>query len=347
MKIIIKELFRDRFNLLYCVLSLGILISCDEIDNEGEYKLTGNIEHLIPVSSYDVKKTESSDGKYIIFTPELNRNFEYWGLSMKKADYYLDGNLYKTVTDVPFELMLVKNDIDVGNHTILTKMTIGGEACNDAVIEKSNDFTLSSHGDISESYGDFYIDYNYVTKGEYLIVTPELLTERSSKGCKIKEVEYKWDGQVIQKSTTAPFSLKYMVNDEIGTTHNLSVYISYQDDNNLYLSYNWGYSDYKIRGDNDYMYSWSIKSKQNMYSNGETVSCAAKIYKGKNFNGTISWELFLDGVSVAQTDKFPYVKDIILSGMSIGTHVLKGKFTIRQGNGSSSSSEEKTIIITK
>ncbi len=83
-------------HILYVLLLLTTLtISSCEDDNVGGFVLTGNIEHLIPEGSYELKKTTTNDGQYITYTPELNSNFEYWGLSFKKVEYYIDGIFYK------------------------------------------------------------------------------------------------------------------------------------------------------------------------------------------------------------------------------------------------------------
>lgn len=50
---------------LVCIMMLLMVfaISSCEDDNVGEFVLTGNIEHLIPEGTYDLKKTDTMGGQ--------------------------------------------------------------------------------------------------------------------------------------------------------------------------------------------------------------------------------------------------------------------------------------------
>lgn len=322
------------------------LISCED-KNVGDFVLTGNIESLIPKNSYDLKQTTTDDGQYIVFTPNLHSNFEYWGLTLEKVEYYLDGTLYAIKQTLPCELILAKDDITIGNHTMKAQMTIVGEACDDAILEIEKEFNVSDYGHISELHGDFYINYNYVGQGDQLVVTPELLVERSSEGCTIDEVKYYWDGVLIATETSTPFTLRYQVNEEVGSIHNLEATIYYHDYKNHNLTLRWGYSGYTIYSEDDDFFTWTIKSSRNNYINGETVSLIAKLFKGKNVTTNHEIEFYLDGELIGQSSSFPYTLDYKLSDLSIGTHTITGKCISKEGDNVSSTSNDKVIIITK
>lgn len=322
------------------------LLSCED-DNVGDFVLTGNIEHLIPDGSYNLKKTTTSDGQYVVFTPNLNSNFEYWGLTLKQVEYYIDDVLYKTETTHTCELMINRDNMEMGNHKLKARMTIVGDACDDVILEKEDVFYISSNGEISESHGDFYMDYNYVTKGDELIITPELLINRSTDGCRIDAVKYYWDGFLISNVTSSPFNLKYRVDAENGTSHEIRVVITYHDNFSSNLTYNWSYGNYTVRTADDYFGTWSIKSKRNDYTNGETVSLVAKLFKGTNVKKTFEIEFYFDDELIGKSSTFPYTLDYKLENLAKGSHIIKGKIITKEGDLTSSQSDKKTIIITE
>lgn len=322
------------------------LLSCED-DNVGDFVLTGNIEHLIPDGSYNLKKTTTSDGQYVIFTPNLNSNFEYWGLTLKQVEYYIDDVLYKTETVLPCELMINKNNMEIGNHKLIAQMTIVGEACNDVILKKEDVFYISSIGEISNRHGDFYINYNHVMKGDELIITPELLVNRSTDGCKIDEVKYYWDGSLISTVTSSPFELKYKVDAEEKTEHSIRIVIIYHDNFSSNLTYNWSYGNYTVRTADDYFGFWDIKSGRNDYTNGETVSLVAKLFKGTNVKKTFEIEFYFDDELIGKSSSFPYTLDYKLENLTKGSHIIKGKIITKEGDLTSSQSGEETIIITE
>lgn len=328
------------------LLTTFTISSCED-DNVGEFVLTGNIEHLIPEGTYDLNKTETIGGQYIVFTPDLNTNFEYWGLSLKQVDYYIDDVLYTSETKSPWEIMIDKNEMPKGNHKLRAEMTIIGQACDNVVLVKEESFYIPYDGEISERHGDIYIDYNYITKGDELVITPELLTNRSTEGCEFDEVRYYWDGKLIATYTSSPFTLRYKVDDEVETTHQISVQIAYHDIFSKNLTYNWSYSNYEILSSDDYFYSWRIKSGRNEYKNGEIVSLVAKLYKGSNVKKDFEIELYFDDVLIGKSSSFPYILDYRLTNLSKGSHVFKGIFITKEGDSSSSLINENRIIITE
>lgn len=321
------------------------LFSCED-NNVGEFVLTGNIEHLIPDDSYNLKKTTTSDGQYIIFTPNLNSNFEYWGLTLKQVEYYIDDVFYKTETAQPCELMINRDDMEIGNHKLIAQMTIVGETCDDVILKKEDVFYISSNGALSERHGDFYINYNYVTKGEELVITPELLVARSTDGCKIDEVKYYWDGTLISTSKSSPYDLRYKVEEGNGSSHEINVVITYHDEFSNNLTYNWNYSNYTVRTAGDYLLTWDIKSRRNDYMNGETVSMIAQLFKGSNVKMNFEVEFYFDDRLIGKSSSFPYTLDYKLEKLAKGSHIIKGKIVTKEDDSTLSQSSEKTIIIT-
>lgn len=335
-----------------CTLSTTMLLmvltffSCED-DNVGDFVLTGNIEHLIPDVSYSLKKTTTSNEQYIVFTPNLDSNFEYWGLTLKQVEYYIDDVLYRTETTLPCELMINRDNMETGNHRLMAKMTIVGESCDDVILEKEDVFYISSTGEISDRHGDFYINYNYVTKGDELVITPELLVNRSTEGCQIDEVKYYWDGSLISTALSAPFELKYKVNAENETEHAIGVVITYHDKYSNNLTHNWSFSNYKVRSADDYFGTWGIKSRRNDYTNGETVSLIAKIYKGANVKKDFEVEFYFDDELIGKSSSFPYTLDYKLENLTKGSHTIKGKIITKEGDSTGSQSNKETIIITE
>jgi len=336
-------------SILFTLMMLIALsfMSCED-DNVGEFKLKGDIAHLIPDGSYKLNKTTTDDGRYIVFTPELNSNFEYWGLALRQVEYYIDDVLYKTKTQQPCELMINKNDMEIGNHKLKAIMTVVCEDCDDVVLEKEDVFYISSTGSISERHGDFYIDYNYITKGEELIITPELLVARSSDGCKIDEVKYYWDGTLISTVTSSPFALSHRVDAEGGTYHEIRIVIKYHDNYSNNLTFNWSFSNYKVYTADDSFGTWSIKSGRNDYTNGETLSLIGKVFKGANAKKNYDMEFYLDDKIIGKSSTFPYTLDYKLENLPKGSHIVEGKTITKDGDSSSSiSTIQKTIIITE
>ncbi len=335
-----------NYTIGFAVLLSIMIVSCTD-ENVGGFMLTGDIEHLVPENSYRLTQTTSSDGKYIIFTPVLDSSFEYWGLTLSKVEYYIDGTLYSTEQSLPCELILIKDDLSAGSHELLAMMTISGSACNDFVVEQSVEFFVAESASILEQHGDFHFDYNYVSQGDWLVVTPELLIERSSAGCEIDEVKYYWDGKLVSTESIAPFTLHYQVNDEIESKHTIGITVYYHDAINSSLTYNWTLSGYKVHSNDDSFVSWNLNSTRNDYVNGESLLLSAKLFKGDNVKYGFDVEFYLDEELIGKSSSFPYTLEYKLSGLSVGTHKVTGRYYKRSSGGYVGSASSKTIIITK
>jgi len=330
---------------------LGLFMTSCEDDNVGEYKLTGNIESLIPDYSYSISTTVTSGSNgtsYLVVTPKIDDNFEYWGLIVKRVDYYIDDVLFETITTSPYELVTSTTNISYGNHTVTAKITVCGEYCDDVALEKSDDFTVSSSGTVSSPSASIYVDYNYVCKGETLHVAPEILEEHSPEGSKITKVEYYWDDKLVESKTASPFTWDYVVNDDAGTSHSIRAYIRYSYGSNSTGSLNWSFGSYTIMEDDECRKWWTRKEadNKNEYRNGETVQSVAKCYKGKNCTDTYSFKLYYDDKQIAESSTFPYEIDYKLENQSAGSHTFKAEWTVKQADGGShSSSTYETIIV--
>lgn len=322
---------------VYAVLAAftaSTVFSCED-DNVGEFRLTGDIRHLIPDSSYGLQKTVTSDGQYIVFTPKLNPGFETWGLALAQVEYYIDDALYMTEKTAPYEAFINKDDIGNGDHQIRARMTVTGESCYDVILEKEEKFNLSGDDAASKVHGDFYINYNYVTTGDELIITPELLVNRSSEGCTIDEVKYYWDKTLVSTVKSYPYSLKYKVNAAANSSHQIEVEISYHDNSSAFLTYRYIFTGYNVLGADDDRASWDIKSKRNDYTNGETVSLTAKSFKGANVTKNHEIEFYLDDKLIGKSSSFPYTLDYTLKNLKRGTHVIRGHISTKDGDSSS------------
>lgn len=318
-------------------------------DDTGEFKLTGNIEKYIPKESCYLSHyidTQNNGTRYFILTPKLDEKFEYWGLHMLKVDYYTNGTFFKTVNEHPHELTCKVADLGIGRHEILAKITIKGEECNDLVLDKTYDFTISQQGKVSLIQGDFYIDYNQVTSGGILHITPQVLTERSSKNCQIKKVIYYWDEESIATKTSSPFTLDYQVNEAADTEHSLRIAIYYSDANGDRI-YNWAFSKFKVLKDDDCFNWWTIKSKREDYKIGETLQIVGNVFMGHLHKDSYSLTVYLDGEEIGKSHEFPYELNYTIKSMPTGTHKITGKWTVSQSDGTQYSySYDKDIVVT-
>lgn len=341
---------RNLVLLLICTLTINAFVSCNE-DDEGEYKLTGDISSLVPEYSYNIesKVASGSDGtNYLYVTPSLNDNFEYWGLRLSKVDYYIDNVLTKTVKESPFDLMVTASNIGLGDHTVTAKMTVEGEECDDLILEKTDDFYISSFNSTTKTTAAIYYDWNYVCKGETLHMTPSIIEDRSPKGSRITKVMYYWDNVLIETKTQSPFTWDYIVNDEPETSHNIYIKVYYVTDNNT-GSENYTFSGFPIKKDDESQYMWNRKlaSNQNTYYNGETLEGVAKVHIGKNSKVEYTaFKLYLDNELISETSKFPYEVAYKLANLSIGNHVLKSEWEYtKDGASGYKSSTQETIVI--
>jgi len=351
----------DRTNIGKCLflvplLAMTLLCSCEEETEEWEeFKLTGNIESLIPDYSYSIEHSiaASSDGtNYLVaktdFLGVLDTNLEYWGLRVKNIRYYVDDTLLETVSSSPYGMACPVADIGLGDHTLKAKITVCGEECDDAVLEKSDDFNVPSTNSTKQTYARIYVDYNYVCKGENFQLTPYILEERSPEGSKITKVEYYWDNKLIETKTASPFTWSYPVTDEAGTSHSVKAVIRYSYGSNSTGIYNFSFDTYTIMDDDDCHYWWTRKLSDNddVYQNGETVEGVAKCYQGKNYTDKISLKLYYDDKLIGESSTFPYEIDYKLVNQSVGFHTFKPVWTKTHPDGTNNTSTtESTIIV--
>lgn len=346
----IMEKFKKSLTYVLSIVCASLMLvtsSCDD-ENAGEYKLTGNIEQLIPSAAYDLKvdKSTASNGeKYVVYSPYMNKNFENWGLSVKKVDYYIDGSLFETATSEPFDIVIKLSALGEGKHSLLAKILVVGEYCDDVTLEVKDEFVVSENNTVTD-FVDFYIDSNHVGNGETLYVNPILNEQRSSPGTKIEEIKYYWDGKLVLTKTTAPFIWNTQVVNEDTEPHTWSLTIKYSNANKKTNYYNYSYSNVTTIKDDDSFTYFDLMSGRNDYELGETIKSVVKSFKGKNFKRKISVKLYFDDELIGSSSTFPYYNDFKLTNQKVGKHIMKCAITQEEKDFSSTYYNEETIIIT-
>ena len=332
---------------IICSSLMLVTTSCDD-ENVGEYKLTGNIEHLIPSAAYDLKvdrSTASNGEKYVVYSPYMSKNFENWGLSVKKVDYYVDCKLFESATSEPFDLMIKLSALGEGKHTLLAKILVVGEYCDDLTLEVKDEFVVSENNTVTD-FVDFYIDSNHVGNGGTLYVNPILNEQRSSPGTKIEEIKYYWDGKLVLTKTTAPFVWNTQVVNEDTEPHSWSLTIKYSNADNKTNLYNYSYGNVTTIKDDDSFTYFDLMSGRNDYELGETIKSVVKSFRGKNFKRKISVKLYFDDELIGSSSTFPYYNDFKLTNQKIGKHIIRCAITQEEKDFSSTYYNEETIIIT-
>ena len=319
--------------------------SCSDF-NIGEYELTGNISKYIPKSAYDLERQNSigTNGDiYLYYAPKISSNFDFWNLSIKNVDYYIDGKLASTVTENPYGFSVNLSELTEGKHALLAKICVCGKKCNDTYLEVTDEFeAYPSH---TQLYEDIYIDYNYVNEGEKLVVTPILNESRSSPGCKINKIEYYWDNKLVETKTQAPYTWdNQIVADK--EPHEWRVYIQYSFNGHNESSYNFSYSNYKAIKEDGQMTAWHIQSGRNNFSIGENIPSIIESYRGKNFKDKISAKLYFDDKLIAETSSFPFKNEFKLTNQTIGIHKMKCAIIVTSGEQKTTSYNEKSIVVT-
>lgn len=323
----------QTLGLCLCAVVSLLLTSCLN-EEEGEFTLTGNIGHLIPAKSYkmEVMATgEKGDTHYLGAVPELDESFATWGLSIKKVVYTLDGKPLKTITGEPFDLVAPVNNPGTGTHSLETEITVGGKNCEDAVLKKTASFTFPSPQ--QNTTPQIYVDYNYVSKGGTLRMTPHVLADYSPEGCRFTKVEYFWDEELMATLTASPFTWTHPVNDDAGSKHQIKVVIEYEDNNHKKGGYNFNVLDYSALADDGAICDWWLKTRDNEYLRSETLHMVARLYKGSERNEKFSFEQYLDDKVIGSSSTFPYNLDYPLSGVAAGLHTLKAKWTHTTADG--------------
>jgi len=327
-------------------ISLFALASCDE-ETSDDLILRGDIKDLVPNYTCVVEcdyETASEDGNtYVMLSPKYNADLSMWGLKVRKIDYYIDNELVSTETTSPFVYQCHSSQWYLGLHSVKANITIGGDECNDVIISSNAHFYINDNKAYSK-HGDIYLEYNFVTTGDILHITPYLLEETSSEGCNINKVDYEWDGKIIQTCTEAPYSLSYKITEEVGSVHDLQVNIDYKDNSDIFLSYTFS-SNFKIYGDSDYILSCCNKSSRVIFNNGQTISLVAKLFKGKNITTDYNLEIYLDDKKIGEANSFPYNLNYKLDNQSPGLHKISKKWITIDQNGEKSSQTSYEYIV--
>lgn len=323
-----------------CLTSIVLCVSCND-ENVGEYKLSGNIEKLIPESSYYIKSTINNDR--IVFTPILSRQFAYWGITLKKVEYYIDGILCESEAGIQNELIVNEDEIAAGEHELEVRLTVGAENCDDVILVSKEKFHTYAENVIGKKV-ECYLDYDYVTVGEIITITPELLKKQDSENYEIDKVAYYWDGTFLKSQNIAPYVLEHRIEDSEMHSLQATVYFHSTKNGAVYTCQysqmdRWGY------GDNDGIITWNLKSIENEYKNNETLNLIAKQFKGKNVQDNYSLDFYLDDELIGHTTTFPYTLSYKLKDIKIGKHTV---MCVQKKEGSSvEKSSCKQIIITE
>lgn len=317
---------------LSLLLAISMTSCNEEQTTEDNIKLKGDISKYVPAYAFDLDATilNGSDGyAYMKFSPIVRTDLSLWGLQLKSAKYYVDEELVGTGSSSEQTLDTKRNTLSAGTHNVKALFTIDGEECNDVTIDIEDDkFVISSNLD-----GYFYIDYNYVTKGDILHV--ELYPPREND-IHINKVTYTWDGTSYE-STTAPYDWKHQVTEDIGTEHNLTVGISCTEGSSQ-ITYTMSNSGIKIRGEEDEIISTALLYGIQEYQNGQTIQLNSKSYIGSAKKDSYEIKYYLDNKLVGQTSSFPYTFKYKLSNESVGIHRLKSQAILKNEDGTEKSS---------
>ena len=312
---------RNVFVLLFCLMVIIGIVSCyKEVELEFEdVELEGDISKYVPNDVYDlgVRNVDAEGGvTYLQIEPTAYANFGMWGLKVKKMDFLVDGQLVSSFNKSPYICNYKDTDMKNGTHEAKVLITIGGNKCDDVVIEKKDTFYVARQNSVRKA--DVYLDYNYVGKGDILKVTPEILPRNASSKTSIKKVEYKWDGVSLSAETSSTFVLSHPIKEEVGTGHILEVKISYSVDGKTTTE---AMAEYiKICSDDETTLQVFTKPTRNAFKNTEDIQFVAKSYKGKNASGETELTIFWDEQQITTSTAFPYTFTYKLSGEQEGIH---------------------------
>ena len=333
---------------------VGVLIAysfsaCEDDMVDNEFKLSGDISSMIPDYSVltNVEACNVYDGyQYIKFSPNINADLDKWGLKISLAKYYIDNVLVSTINQPPFTLNYRSKDIDAGKHNGTGVFVISGEGCDDVTLKNSDSF-ITTECKKYESYGDIYLDYNYVFKGDILQMIPHINEERSKKGCKIKKVSYYWDNKLMLETSQEPYDWNFKISDEADTKHEINVNVDYicEAYPNVKTSYGYIYSGFTILKDDESRVDFRFKSSSSAYKNGETVKATLSLYKGKNCKDKYYATVYFDEKEILNTNTFPYDVSYVLKGESIGIHNIVVKWNVEKADGTKYSSGTKYTIV--
>lgn len=309
--------------IIFCGFFLTCLFtSCEDIQQEEEFELTGNVSQYFP--SYCVNLEGSySWGSDNHFQMTMKPNFYFdpseWGLKIDKVKYYIDDVYYKTETQSPYKIEYESKNWEAGAHNLRADITISGEKIETFVLQCTKSLNTSSS---AAKALDVWFDYNYATIGEDFCLTAHLNESRSSEGSKIKSFTSKWDDTSMGQTTSAPYKLTHKVTEAPGTKHNIKASLQCVQGNST-VTYGYSRSGYEIPGPNDVMQTFIVKSRYSDYKNGECFQGIARQFIGKEVKGTYEFKLYLDGLLIASSKTFPYEVSYIIKNQSVGNHKLK------------------------
>lgn len=339
------NIIRTLYAIVVMFFIAFFLTSCDE-EVSDDLTLRGNIDNLIPngVIKVSVASLYHDGNTYIRLSPKVYADFDFWGLYIRSMDFLIDGESVGTKTTEPYTLNYVSESISSGSHEAISRITIGGNECDDAIICDTTNFYANSTTYTGQ--GDFYIDYNLVTTGDNLQITPYLLEETSSEGCEITTVAYYWDGELLNKATSSPFSLNYQVTEEVGTSHDISIIINYKDNKNSNLTYSYGHSGFMIYGPEEVAMYFITKSSRMYCDNGDTLSGMGKVFVGKESDATCNMCVYWDDEIVDTTTNFPYEFNYAVHDAETNTiHDLTMKGEVTYGDGTTKTYSQTQHII--
>lgn len=339
------------------ILSLAVLIttmSCEE--DYSNMSLPDNL----PIPSYacilSFSGSTSSNGTTADvswkFEPLFLADFDFWKLSIKQVDYYLDDIHQYTATASPYTFRYTASNIPCGTHTVRAVYTITPKNHNNIIIENSKSITVGTDGQGQYLIGNFWVDFDfYIKKGEPLVVTPHIVKEQSAPECRIKKVEYSWNGMLIATKTSEPFSLNYPIDEQEGTCHQLSLNITYGGDGYKDRTCTHNISNISIitrTTDASIFYIMSsVNSKgEYEYKNGDILRGIAKVYLGEDVaDSSKSFKLYWDNEIIEDSRVFPHTVNYKLQNQSVGTHELKYEWINLNENGMPVFSFSQTKII--
>lgn len=343
------------------LLSLTVLISLGSCEEENS---AISLPDDLPIPSHACMLSFSGSSSFNgttadvnwIFEPILLADFDLWGLRIKHVDYYLDDIHQYSTTESPYTFTYIASNVSYGTHTVRAVYTIARENHNDITIENSRILNVGNgkQEQDTEQYlnGRFWVDCDcYIKKGEPLVVTPYVVKEQSDPECKIKKVEYTWDGILIATQTTEPFSLSYPINEEEGTSHQLSLNIIYGGKGYKDKNYNYLFTNISIMEKTTNTCTFELMSSVNSkgeyeYKNGNTLRGIGKVFLGEAITDAPKvLKVYWDNKVIDESRTFPYIVAYKLIDQSVGTHKLKYEWTDLDESGKPAFSFSQTKII--
>lgn len=312
--------------LLMLFLAMG-MASCDEETSEEDHKLKGDISQYVPkyACGLDATILNGSDGyAYMKFTPTVIADLPFWGLQLKDAKYFINGEVIGTGSGKELSLETKANLLSTASYNVKAQFTIGGEECNDVIIEdEKNMYVIPPSTD-----GFLYIDYNYVTKGDILHIVPYA---PPSNTIHINKVTYYWDGKTYE-ATTSPYDWKHQITEDVDTKHDLKVTVNYTRGNST-ATYSLSYSNFRILGEEDEIANTELMYDIKEYKNGQTVQLASKSYVGSGKKESYEVKYYLDDKLIGQTSTFPYIFNYKLTNETEGIHRFKCQAILKYEDG--------------